>query len=799
MKNKIKTKNDKIRFFDLIETNNFSKIINMVLINFLIDKKYNFITFIDTNNNYNKNFLKLLSYNNDYFSYSNFSVNNNPIINEYNSYNELNEYIDEYKGFEGFMWNKNAIKELGLFMDYDEEHSKIDYLLRTFKHNENCNFIPEMLVSTAKYVFDINKEIINNNLNYLNKLSIIIVCLEINIQLLINCLAALDNNTYSHSCEVLLVFGQQEFNTMNILDTSEYKNIKIKKMFNTAISTYAEGLNYGVVNSSGKYLCFLKEYIVVDEKWDTLLIDSLETSGCLAVMPITNNKGYIDIDVSNSDDCFQKYSAIKNNISFEEKTDLELYCTIFKKNTFKKIGYFDAVYINGFEEIDYNEKIKLFEQDVLLTSNCKVYFNKTKVKQNTNSKEIFEMNANTFKEKWNVNNNYINKFSISYKLVNVYITDKVDSLSSYMGVNNTQDFINFQQKKHNYSILDSQYKNKCNFYNDINIDFDLYAYLHMKSNESNIDKREIYDEILEKGIVNGYIYSIDQIKNALNYENFFIYNNKYYIKHENIYVDMKLIIKNIYNNPYNYFINDIAVIGRGKDINLSQKDICVYDTIITCFIGNYKIGIFIINKLLNAGKTDCPILFIFKNDSDYEELKIIITLFRKRIVFKSREYGNDIIPTLQAVNYCLSKNITSKYIYKFHTKTDVTWFETATNYLLTTPEEDLIATLEEKIKNSECNCVSNNKYYIDIENEDQFCKELINKYKNNDIHNKTHFVAGSIFFTKMEVFEAILKFMENNNFRGYFMNNLYDSNIVFISNSPVHYLERLFGIIHLKQ
>jgi hypothetical protein len=37
--------------------------------------------------------------------------------------------------------------------------------------------------------------------------------------------------------------------------------------------------------------------------------------------------------------------------------------------------------------------------------------------------------------------------------------------------------------------------------------------------------------------------------------------------------------------------------------------------------------------------------------------------------------------------------------------------------------------------------------------------------------------------------------MKNNNFREYILNNLYDNNCTFHDHSPIHFLERLFGII----
>ena len=61
--------------------------------------------------------------------------------------------------------------------------------------------------------------------------------------------------------------------------------------------------------------------------------------------------------------------------------------------------------------------------------------------------------------------------------------------------------------------------------------------------------------------------------------------------------------------------------------------------------------------------------------------------------------------------------------------------------------------------------------------------------------NKKYFVKSSIFYCRKEIFDNVIKFIKNNNYIQYFTNNLYDNNIINITNSPAHWLERLFGII----
>lgn len=61
--------------------------------------------------------------------------------------------------------------------------------------------------------------------------------------------------------------------------------------------------------------------------------------------------------------------------------------------------------------------------------------------------------------------------------------------------------------------------------------------------------------------------------------------------------------------------------------------------------------------------------------------------------------------------------------------------------------------------------------------------------------NNKYFVKGSIYYCNKIIFDKIIVFIKLNDYRQYFTNNLYDSNIINIGNSPIHWLERLFGII----
>ena len=59
------------------------------------------------------------------------------------------------------------------------------------------------------------------------------------------------------------------------------------------------------------------------------------------------------------------------------------------------------------------------------------------------------------------------------------------------------------------------------------------------------------------------------------------------------------------------------------------------------------------------------------------------------------------------------------------------------------------------------------------------------------------FVAGTIFYADNIIFESVLQFMKNNSGHSYLLNNLYENNSINNDFSPIHFLERVFGIIHI--
>jgi hypothetical protein len=106
---------------------------------------------------------------------------------------------------------------------------------------------------------------------------------------------------------------------------------------------------------------------------------------------------------------------------------------------------------------------------------------------------------------------------------------------------------------------------------------------------------------------------------------------------------------------------------------------------------------------------------------------------------------------------------------------------------MTVPLKTLI-----KTKRDDCNCIGFPDNYVSL-SDDIYNKTILSRYKSQMKLNT--FVAGTIFYTTDVVFDNVLRFMKTNNYREYLLNNLYENNSINKDYSPIHFLERVFGII----
>ena len=345
--------------------------------------------------------------------------------------------------------------------------------------------------------------------------------------------------------------------------------------------------------------------------------------------------------------------------------------------------------------------------------------------------------------------------------------------AEYIGMDDVIKYISMYNDRLNQRIK-NYHQIKSNM-NCIEVDTKLYKYCNNIECESNT---AVLSSIHNTGIRDGLFYSTKQIKNYLDQDvTFTTCQNKIYVTQDGTVTDLRLIQQEAYTRPFNKYISDIKVLDE-QVTNSSDALYC-------CFIGDRTNGNMLLDKLDSRESLYC---FIFNDLTIHDKcVGRIKQKFDNYVTFKSKQYGNDIVPSMQAIHYMLKYNF--KFVYKLHTKSNLELFHKAVDYIINTP----MSTLEHGMKVMRCHCVGHPQLTIKLEN-DTFNNKLVELY-NNYIDKTKSFIAASIFFCTRQLMENTIEFMRHNNYRSYFLNNMYDSNLVNYDNSPVHFLERLFGCL----
>lgn len=361
-----------------------------------------------------------------------------------------------------------------------------------------------------------------------------------------------------------------------------------------------------------------------------------------------------------------------------------------------------------------------------------------------------------------------------------YILDSEDETDFDETKNFYKSYSDILEYIHRYAPHARVFNEKENY-----IDIDLYFY--KKANNLQYETKETLMNHFHNNAYTGLIYHPKQLLNIYpnlkileNNKNIFIeYNDNYFILND-------FINEYIYNKNFEYFTTILMK-------NIYNKLNKSHNILLLVFIGNLEIGNILIDKIINYKSIEnFSISFCFNSIDIYNKMiDYIDENFIHYSIHISNQFGNDIIPTLLVYNN-IKKKYNFKHIIKLQTKSNNDHFHELSDYILTKSIKNLI--------NSEkqySNCINNNKYYMRIIN-DIFNKDLITKYSNHINYNKS-FIIGTIFYTKGIVFENVLNFMINNNFKAYLLNNMYDNNCTFLNNSYIHFLERLFGVINIKK
>jgi hypothetical protein len=461
----------------------------------------------------------------------------------------------------------------------------------------------------------------------------------------------------------------------------------------------------------------------------------------------------------------EKYNEL--NLLFNKNNELDIEC--------KTLVHLNEYYENKIKEyLNLSLQEKISEKELLLIDILKInekkkyFFNKLEksinyVKKIDHKLSLIIKNLET---KFKINNstqsvihNYVEKLIIDNTFIN-------DTTLIYMLNTNGCNII----------LFNDYLKNIRNKSNGIVIDIEFYKKANYLEIES---ENNICENILKKGVMEGYLYSSKQFyklfpdNKLLNIGGFLFTNSNI---NNNIYLK-DFLRDNLYNKDFEYFINKFEILEMS--INYSELSLFV-------FIGYRERGIDLINKINNYNQ-NFNLIVIINDRNNYDLIDKINC--QNRIVYLTDDYGNDIIPTLIAYNDVRNK-IKLNYIIKLQTKHNLNFFNNVIDYLLSKNLQVLINLLLE----SKMNTIGHPNYIGYIETDKFYNTLLMIKYQSYIDINK-NFIGGTMFFCHKVLFDKIIDFIKNNNYRCYFVNNLYDTNSVNKLASPIHFLERLFGLI----
>ena len=151
IKDKYKS-NEKIKFIENPVNIHIGATLNVGINYLLIRDNFSHFTWISDDNDYYPNFLCDLYKDNCYFRYSLYDTIEINKIKGWNkkSYSNYTDLLYNFNGCASFMWTREAIKNIGYYMENIHGCEDYEYLLRTFKLNsDKCSYTD---ISTMLYV-----------------------------------------------------------------------------------------------------------------------------------------------------------------------------------------------------------------------------------------------------------------------------------------------------------------------------------------------------------------------------------------------------------------------------------------------------------------------------------------------------------------------------------------------------------------------------------------------------------------------------------------------------------------------
>ena len=313
--------------------------------------------------------------------------------------------------------------------------------------------------------------------------------------------------------------------------------------------------------------------------------------------------------------------------------------------------------------------------------------------------------------------------------------------------------------------------------------FDIDLYFCNYVNGLNMDNNIEIMNFIRNTAINGYVYHPKQIKNVFQNIKFYNFLDRIFVVHKlDIYEASYFVKKYLYDETFENLSNSII---KKIHYNLNKN----IPLLLLVFIGNEERGRDLLDKIIGYKKIqNFNISFCFNVNADISEgfKNKIKNSFEFYSVYESKECGTDITPTMLMYNN-ISQTNKFAHIIKLHTKSISQPYLELTNFLLSKTMDVLC---KNKINN--CNCIGHPNYYVKL-TDDEFNNELKFNYL-SELNVSNSFVAGTIFYSPSHILDKTLEIIKKSH-KKFLFNNLYENNSINFQNSPIHFLERLFGTI----
>jgi hypothetical protein len=374
---------------------------------------------------------------------------------------------------------------------------------------------------------------------------------------------------------------------------------------------------------------------------------------------------------------------------------------------------------------------------------------------------IFSENSFGGHKFWLSDSNWKNNLKICFNYSNYTWNSDINLYLNYCNLDTS--FSKIETNKNAFDV-DLYF---CNIINDLHMDnaYDVIKYIHLIA-------------------LDGYIYHPKQIINIFPNIKIYTFMDNIFIMYKlNIFLANDFVKKFLYNNDYD---NLTKILIKNRFYNLDPD---FSNLLLLVFVGNEERGLDLIDQIIeykNIQTFNVAFCFNFSSNIAEKMKNIIKDNFEYYAVYESKEFGTDITPTL--LMYDDINNIHQfDHIIKLQTKSIINQYLDLTSFML---DNNLETLLKLKIKN--CNCIGHSNYYISL-SDDKFNNELKLRFI-NELNITYSFVGGTIFYCPSIVFIKTIEFMKDN-YKSYLFNNLYENNSININNSPIHFLERVFGAI----